>query len=111
MLAYMALIFALSSLSEPPTAPAGISDKGLHSMLYAGLSALLVRALARGWRRPVSLGVVMLTIAISALYGASDEVHQHFVPPRQMETLDVVADTIGAALAAFGLYAAGLFRR
>ncbi|OFW29930.1 MAG: hypothetical protein A3H97_03855 [Acidobacteria bacterium RIFCSPLOWO2_02_FULL_65_29] len=111
VVAYMALIFALSSISEPPEAPAAVSDKGLHFILYAGLAALVVRALAGGWRRPVSLGVVGLAIAISSVYGATDELHQYFVPPRQMEALDLLADTIGASLAAFGLLLANLSRR
>ena len=37
---YMALIFALSSISHPPALP-GQSDKGVHALLYAGLGALL----------------------------------------------------------------------
>ena len=107
----MGLIFALSSMSEPPQPPAVVSDKGLHFILYAGLSTLLVRALAGGWRRPVSLGLAVIALAIAAIYGASDEVHQYFVPPRQMEALDLLADTIGAALAAFGLFAVSVSRR
>jgi VanZ family protein len=35
---------------------------------------------------------------ISALYGASDEIHQYFVPERSSEFLDWAADAIGAAL-------------
>lgn len=111
VVAYMALIFALSSVSEPPEPPGAVSDKGLHFILYAGLAALVVRALAGGWRRPVSLGVVGLAIAISSVYGASDELHQHFVPPRQMEALDLLADTIGASVAAFGSFAVSVARR
>jgi VanZ family protein len=49
--------------------------------------------------------------AIAALYGVTDEFHQYFVPPRQVEALDVVADTIGAAIAAFGLHAVARLRR
>ncbi len=45
--AYMALIFALSSIPSPPITPAG-TDKVLHALLYAGLGALLSRAIAGG---------------------------------------------------------------
>jgi VanZ family protein len=41
---------------------------------------------------------------VAGAYGVSDEFHQYFVPPRQVEALDVVADTIGAAAAAFALF-------
>jgi VanZ family protein len=102
---YMALIFTLSSVSHPPDLPSGISDGTGHAILYFGLGALVVRAIAGGWSRSVTIGTAMAAAAISALYGVTDEVHQHFVPPRRMEALDLVADTIGAAVAAFGLYA------
>lgn len=44
--------------------------------------------------RPGSLAVVL-----SALYGASDEYHQRFVPTREPDLKDLAADTIGALLA------------
>jgi VanZ like protein len=100
---YMAFIFGLSSISETPDLPGG-SDKGLHAVLYAGLGALLVRALAGGLRQRITLATVLIATLVGGLYGISDEFHQYFVPPRQVEALDVVADTIGAAAAAFALF-------
>jgi VanZ family protein len=111
VLAYMALIFGLSSISSPPSGPAVLGDKGLHAILYSWLGALVVRALAGGWRRDVSLGTALFAVVICALYGVSDELHQYFVPPRQVEALDVVADAIGAAIAASGLYAYTIMKR
>lgn len=101
---YMALIFGLSSIPAPPALPDGV-DKDAHALLYAGLGGLLVRALAGGWRRRVTIAAAGLAVAIAAVYGVSDEFHQSFVPPRQVETLDVVADAVGACLAAGALYA------
>jgi VanZ family protein len=49
-------------------------------------------------------------ILIAAAYGVSDEVHQSFVPMRSVEAMDVVADTVGAAVAAFALYAWDIIR-
>jgi VanZ family protein len=106
---YLALIFGLSSIANPPELPEG-SDKNLHALLYSGLGLLIVRALAGGLNRPVRLGVVVTATMLSALYGVSDELHQYFVPPRQVEVLDVVADTIGAGLATIALYAWGIIR-
>jgi VanZ family protein len=100
---YMAFIFGLSSISETPDLPGG-SDKGLHAVLYAGLGALLVRALAGGLRRPITIAMALTATVIGGLYGISDEFHQHFVPPRQVEALDVVADTTGTAVAAFAVF-------
>jgi VanZ family protein len=99
----MALIFGLSSLSQTPDLPGG-SDKVLHGLLYAGLGGLLTRALAGGLRRRVTVAAVAGAIVIAAAYGVSDEFHQWFVPPRQVESLDVLADTIGAACAAAIVY-------
>jgi VanZ family protein len=44
-----------------------------------------------------NIRLLMLLSAISAtLYGISDEIHQSFVPFREAEVADVIADTIGA---------------
>jgi VanZ family protein len=43
---------------------------------------------------------ILLAAALGTLYGVSDEIHQHFVPPRTPDILDVVADSIGACLGA-----------
>jgi VanZ family protein len=105
----MAFIFGLSSISKTPAFVNGI-DKYLHATLYAGLGALVVRALAGGWSRRVTFAIVMATIAIGATYGVSDEFHQSFVPLRSVEAMDVAADTVGAAIAGFALYAWDIIR-
>jgi hypothetical protein len=102
---YMMFIFWLSSISTPPDLPSGVSDKGAHLLLYAGLGSLLVRAYAGGWRRPVTFGIAASAIIVATLYGISDEIHQYFVPLRQVEVRDILADAIGASLSAGVLYA------
>jgi VanZ family protein len=109
--AYMAVIFALSSIPNPPTVSRPGSDKLLHTLLYGGLAAFVVRAVAGGFDRPVTMRTVIVAVVVSVLYGASDEVHQHFVPPRQMDAWDLAADSVGAAASALALYAAHVFRR
>jgi VanZ family protein len=109
VIAYMALIFGLSSISQTPAFVGGV-DKYLHAILYSGLSALLVRALAGGWHHRLTGGTVAAAVVIAAAYGVSDEFHQSFVPMRSVEAMDVIADTVGAALAAFGLYAWDIIR-
>ena len=106
----MVLIFTLSSIPNPPELPTEVSDKGAHAALYFGLGALLVRSLSRRWSRPVTLGTATVAVIVSAAYGVSDEIHQYFVPPRRMEALDLLADTMGATTAAGALYAWGIMR-
>jgi VanZ family protein len=97
---YMALIFGISSVSQPIELPEGVTDKGGHAILYAGLGALVARALVGGWRQPVTTRVWLVTVAVCVVYGITDEIHQHFVPPREADVLDVMADGAGAAVAA-----------
>ncbi len=111
VLGYMALIFVASSISHPPEFPGSVpgADKYVHVLMYAGLTALFVRARAGGWMRPVSMTVAASAVLFSTAYGLTDEIHQHFVPPRQMDALDLVADAGGAALAGVAMYA-GIIR-
>ncbi len=108
--AYMAFIFALSSVTMPPALPGG-TDKDLHALLYGGLAVVLIRALAGGLRRRVSLNIAILAVVVAALYGVSDEFHQSFVPSRDPDVWDVVADAIGAAVSAGVLYSWSLWSR
>ena len=37
-----------------------------------------------------------ISVAVAVLWGASDEVHQYFVPSRTARFLDVISDAVGA---------------
>ena len=111
VIGYMAVLFILSSFSKLPAPPAGIDDKHEHFFFYGILGALTLRALARGeWSRITRLTVVVASI-ISGLYGVSDEFHQRFVPGRDFEGLDMIADAAGATVAALALWAWSIIRR
>jgi len=99
----MAAIFIESSIEQPPSPPGPLSDKDVHALMYGVLCAFIVRALAGSWLAPVTLGTATLAVAITTLYGVSDEFHQRFVPSRTMDAADVVADATGAVLAALAL--------
>ena len=103
---YMTAIFIESSIQHPPSPPGPITDKHVHAAIYGGLCAFIVRALAGGWRAQVTLGAVALAIVLTTLYGASDELHQHFVPTRAMDAADLAADAVGAVLVAAALWLA-----
>jgi VanZ family protein len=103
---YAGLIFYLSSQQLGPELdllPPN-TDKLIHAAEYAVFGVLTYHALgasSRPWRsRRLHL---VVAIAIGIAYGASDEFHQSFVPTRDSDPRDVVADTIGTAIGAWSL--------
>jgi len=93
--AWMGLIFWLSSGPLPSTGGIEIPDKVAHFGAWAVLGALL-------WFAFAPLGVARagaLAFAVAALYGASDELHQSFVPRRSADVADWLADVAGSAAA------------
>ena len=97
---YALLIFALSAQPNPlPELTARVWDKALHAVEYGGLAALLVLGLDRALRWPERRTAAWAT-GLASLYGASDELHQAFVPNRSSTVTDWAADTLGALLAA-----------
>jgi len=103
LLAWMALIFALSSIpNEFAPAPKPIPlDKLAHFCEYAALGFLLAGVAWRhtGQRR---IGALLIAgaIVLGTLYGASDEFHQRFVPGRDPALDDLAADAIGSTAGA-----------
>jgi VanZ family protein len=110
VVACMALIFGLSSMSSPPT-PGAVSDKLLHFAAYGGLAALCLRATCGGRLVGLSPRTLLLAWALATAYGATDEFHQRFVPHRSAELADLAADGAGAAVAVSVLGAFGIIAR
>lgn len=99
---YCTAIFTLSAIpaGRMPAGQLWSFDKLIHAAVYAVLGLLVCRALARclpGWRRVV---VALVAVAATSAYGLSDEWHQSLVPGRDASGFDLLADAIGAALAA-----------
>ena len=99
---YCVLIFVLSSVSKGVYIPSPFGfDKVLHVIEYGILGFLLARSLANYRSRFSNGSLVIWVVALVALYGGSDEVHQVFVPRRNASLWDVVADSLGAVSGAF----------
>lgn len=111
VIAYMAMIFGLSSLSTLPSPPGELSYYDVHFAAYAGLATLTVRALAKGRLRNVTWRVAVGAVVISSLYGVSDEYHQRFVPGRDFDLLDMLADMLGSIVGASAVGAWSIIRR
>ncbi|MCX6767198.1 MAG: VanZ family protein [Candidatus Micrarchaeota archaeon] len=96
---YMAVIFYFSSMPLPPTAEAGVlSNKILHVVEYAGLGLLVARAAKKHGLENPSLRLVVLAFVFAFAYGASDEIHQFFVPGRHMAFTDALLDSFGGLI-------------
>ena len=98
--AMMAFIFALSSLSQLPAGSEGIDDGVAHALEYGVLAALLLRGFAGARWLGVTGGAAWRAVVLAVLYGVTDEAHQAFVPERTTEVADLIADAIGAIVAA-----------
>ena len=57
------------------------------------------------------MAVVCGAVAISSLYGVTDEYHQLFVPGRSFDVLDMLADALGSVVGASAMGAWSILRR
>jgi VanZ family protein len=85
-----------------------------HLTEYAVLALLLWRAVRRPVKndsRPWIWREARLVLLIVALYAASDEFHQIFVPTRTAQVSDVFIDTVGGAASLLALWIIGRWRK
>lgn len=71
VVACMALIFELSSMSSPPS-PGAVNDKVLHFAAYGGLATLCLRATSGGRLAGLTLRAGLLAWGLATAYGATD---------------------------------------
>jgi VanZ family protein len=102
-LIWMAVIFYLShqsSLPTPELLPG--QDKLFHALAYGVLGSLLLMSCRLGKDSYTKIQMNR-SILIASLYGISDEIHQYFVPGREADVMDWVADTLGALMAVLAI--------
>lgn len=99
---YAGLIVFLSSLSSPGvdfiTIVPGFDDKIIHAVEYAVLAILCYRALRHTTTTQWNYYSPLLSVIAAIVFGITDEIHQAFVPLRQPDVWDVLADGIGATV-------------
>jgi VanZ family protein len=101
ILLYCLLIFVQSSYPSPKIEPKLPQfDKVLHFTAYALLGALFLRAFYTTRINHHLKLIFMLSVLFSGLYGISDEIHQSFVPYRNADVMDALADILGSAFGA-----------
>ena len=87
-------------VAVPDCADFGNFDKLAHASICGLLATLVLR--------PLRTRRLSGAILIVSLFGAIDELHQHFTPGRSMDVFDWIADTTGAVVAvSFYTYWAG----
>jgi VanZ family protein len=101
-LGWAAIIFVLSSQPKLPELP--LRFEGQDKLLHAGTFGVLALLCSYGLAFPLGRRA-LLAAAIAVVYGASDELHQAFVPGRSADVLDLVADAAG------GLFAVAVLER
>jgi VanZ family protein len=98
LIMWMILIFYLSAQSFlvdiQDETDEKIFYKTAHMLVYAVLAWLWWRVLTP--QRQFTWPVLLLALALTALYGVTDEIHQLFVPGRHGRLADVFFDTGGA---------------
>jgi VanZ family protein len=94
----MAIIFFVSARPLPGPAQS-VPDWASHVAAYAVMGLLAARAYSGG-RPLVTAREVLLATALATAYGVSDEIHQGFVPERNPDIRDAVADLAGAVVGA-----------
>ena len=73
-------------------------DKLLHVLAYFILAILFFRAYRSQFIKTRYNVLIWISVLSSILYGISDEIHQHFVPVRQSDVMDVLADALGSII-------------
>jgi len=93
-LAYGGLIFFLSSKSLKLKFGLCFWDKGAHWLEFTVLGFLLALGFFKNFQEHLFLRIY-LTFMTGALIGLTDELHQRFVPGRQCDWRDWLADLTG----------------
>jgi len=102
--AWAGVIFYLSSqpgIDTPLLFPG--QDKLFHMAAFGILGFFLmggVKTTGSGYRT----GQLWFVVVLVMLYGLLDEFHQYFVPGRDADILDVLADAAGGLLGAWCMY-------
>lgn len=93
------VLFVQSSFPSPTieNIPVLSWDKALHFLAY-GILLLLFFYSLKNQNKSVKLSKYALEFSLlfTVLYGISDEIHQYFVPQRDGDIFDAIADTLGA---------------
>jgi len=97
LIVYCLAIYIQSDLPASEHIPSfEFSDKALHFLAYAVMGILFYRAYQTLRIKDNLRMLILLSVVSASLYGISDEIHQYYVPFRDAEILDAIANFLGA---------------
>jgi VanZ family protein len=97
LIIYCLLIYIQSGHPSPERLPdVRFFDKLLHFGAYGLMGILFFRAYETLPLKRNNVLLIAMSAVSAILYGISDEIHQYFVPFREADVMDVVANTIGS---------------
>ena len=107
-LLYMGMIFLFSSFPPPIKTPSfSFADKLAHLLAYGLLASLIYFALEKS---RVNFHPIFIPFLVAFLYGVSDEIHQYFVPGRNADVFDALANGLGGFIFPLGIHAKKYWR-
>lgn len=101
MIMWAILLFVASSIPGDDIPDFGFftHDKLLHFLMYVVFAATVYRGVKVQRRFSLlAMRPYLFTCILVALYGASDEIHQYFVPNRTSSFYDWLADSAGGVV-------------
>ncbi|MBL7987716.1 MAG: VanZ family protein [Chlorobi bacterium] len=109
---YCAVIYYISSLPSPPTPDLGfdLGDKLIHAGAFGLMGLFAIRAARWFGEGKTLVEWIVLGVIFCTAYGALDELHQSYVPGRDADVMDWVADVAGAILAGGAVWLAVRYR-
>jgi VanZ family protein len=111
LIVYCVLIYIQSANPAPVKLPGFFPlDKIVHFGLYAIMGILFYRAYRTLPFKKRHQVLILLSVVSASLYGVGDEIHQYYVPYRQADLFDVIADVLGAVCGVY-FYHFWLLRR
>lgn len=100
-------IFSFSSFpgDKLPDLTFEFSDKLIHFSVYLMLMISFFIAIYNSNEKNfLKKNPIISSLIITVIYGATDEIHQYFVPNRSCDIWDFVANTLGALLAGYFIF-------
>jgi VanZ family protein len=105
LILYWIILLLATSLPGPSLPDIGGGDKVKHFAAYAVLTMLLTLAIKVQDKKPgLKKYAFLLSVGVASFYGMADEIHQMFIPGRNCEFLDWIADTAGALIGSLIVY-------